>query len=203
MPDLIVETPRTKLVPADVSDGTALYDLLLDLGLHSMPSREAFLASFDAGDYFSVHACRTGQVVGYANLHSPDPAGHVQMGIFTDPAKAGYGIGGEAMILLVNYAFAKWSELRKIYFSTTEASLERLGVGNLPYEAALPDHLYFRGRLWTVYIYALHRRVWEEQSGPLLDRMLGRPAAEPEDEYRPTAWQYVVESVKWLSGNRK
>ncbi|GII90666.1 GNAT family N-acetyltransferase [Sinosporangium siamense] len=202
---LHVETPRTALVPADAKDATTLYRLLLKLGLHSLPPLESFVASFD-NDWvdvqFVVRARQSDETVGFASLQGLDPAGHIQAGIFLDQERAGYGVGGEAMMLLMNYAFTRWGELRKVYFMTTDASLARFGAMSrtATREATLPQHMFFRGRLWDVYIYSVRRQMWEEQGAGLLSRLIdGAPQEEPEEEYTVTRWVYFVESVKWLA----
>ncbi|MEU4835559.1 GNAT family protein [Streptosporangium sp. NPDC023615] len=180
-----LETQRTTLSIADLSDGVILYELLLGLGLHSMPPLKVFLEQLkkqNISALFTIKLRQSGETVGFGTLHEMDPAGHIQIGIFTDTDKARYGLGGEAMMLLVNYAFATWENVRKVYFVTTDASIDRLGwVGDLiPREATLPKHMFFQGCLWDVHFYAIYRRIWEEKGADVLTRLVeGPPAARP------------------------
>lgn len=193
-----VETQRTSLSIADPSDGIALYELLLGLGLHSMPPLKVFLeqlAQQDISALFAITLRHTGETVGFGTLHEMDPAGHINIGIFTDTDKARFGLGGEAMMLLVNYAFATWDNVRKVYFVTTDASLDRLGwVGDLiPKEATLPEHMFFRGRLWDVHFYAIYRTMWQQQGADVLARLVQGPGAE-----RPKGFRALLHHLKRL-----
>jgi RimJ/RimL family protein N-acetyltransferase len=174
-----VETQRVVLRPAGSSDGEAVYDLLLRLGLHSLPSMESFLKTFDrnAAAMFAIHLRHNDELIGFGSLQQLDRNGHIQVGIFTDVAKARYGVGGEAMMLLVNYAFATWDHLRKVYFLTTEASLDSFGsaLGTIPKEATLPQHSYFAGKLWDLHWYAVYRATWEQIGATVLARLVQGP----------------------------
>ncbi|MEU3168260.1 GNAT family protein [Streptosporangium sp. NPDC006930] len=193
-----VETQRTALTIADPSDGVALYELLLGLGLHSMPPLKVFvdqLKKQDISAIFAIKLRHSGETVGFGTLHEMDPAGHIQVGIFTDTDKARYGLGGEAMMLLVNYAFATWEDIRKVYFVTTDASIDRIGwVGDLiPKEATLPKHMFFRGCLWDVHFYAIYRHMWEKQGADVLTRLVRGPEAE-----RPRGIRALIHHLRWL-----
>ncbi|MBP2473523.1 RimJ/RimL family protein N-acetyltransferase [Crossiella equi] len=191
------QTQRIALRPIEPGDGTAVYELLLRLGLHSLPPLETFLSTYDRGAnaIFRITARHNGETVGFGSLQHLDPHGHIQVGIFTDPDKARLGIGGEAMMLLVNYAFATWEEVRKIYFLTTDVHLEAFGttLARVPRELTLPEHVYFAGRLWDLHWYAIYREEWTALNAPVLDRLVRgpavrttlEPAAEPDSAPTP------------------
>ncbi|MFI7443479.1 GNAT family N-acetyltransferase [Nonomuraea indica] len=176
MPHPHLETIRTRLRPAGEEDVPRLYDVLARLGLHSLPTPSAFAEQHRQGAeaQFAIHVRPSDDVIGFSSLQHLNRAGHIQVGIFTDPALSKLGAGAEAMMLTVNYAFATWEHVRKVYFSTTEASLRDLGRGMslVPREAVIPEHLFFQGRLWDVHFYAITRESWEESGARIVDRMV-------------------------------
>jgi RimJ/RimL family protein N-acetyltransferase len=171
-----LETIRTRLRPAADEDVPRLYEVLAKLGLHSLPTPEEFARSYNQGveAQFAIQVRRSGEVIGFSSLQQLNRAGHIQIGIFTDPGESRFGVGAEAMMLTVNYGFAAWEQVRKIYFSTTEASLPGLGRGIslIPREAVLPEHLFFQGRLWDVHFYAITRQAWLESGAHIVERLV-------------------------------
>lgn len=177
-----LETKRIRFIPMRGSeDGEELYHLLTRLGIMSLPHLDAFLEGYGQGSehIFVVESVRTGQNLGYATLQQLNPAGHVQGGVFLDLDEASVGMGIDVSTLLVNYSFASWDHLRKIYFLTTDASTGRFGGGlagaNL--EGTMRDHLYFQGRHWDLYYYSLAREEWIGSGAGFLERLL--PVAGP------------------------
>ncbi|SDH06591.1 Protein N-acetyltransferase, RimJ/RimL family [Sinosporangium album] len=175
-----LETRQVALQPAEAADGLSFYQLLLRLGLHSLPSMESFLKSFEErpetlAAVFAIRLRENGELLGFGSLQERDRAGHIQVGLFMETERVRRGVGAEAMMLLVNYAFAVWPELRKVYFLTTDASLPRFGSALLatPREASLPAHVFFRGRLWDLHFYAVGRGEWERVGARLLGRLAG------------------------------
>lgn len=185
------ETQRIVLRPAETADGAEIYHLLLRLGLNSLPRLDEFVATFDHGAaaIFAIHLRHDNQVVGFGTIQQLDPDGHVQVGIFTDAERAKYGIGGEAMMLLINYAFATWTFVRKVYFLTTEASMGAFGsaLATVPREATLPEHVYFAGKLWDLHWYAVYRDGWEEQTARLVSRLAEGPRFIADADAEPAA----------------
>lgn len=169
-------TKRSVLRPMGPENGPEVYELLLKLGIQSLPARDVFLRTFDRGSaaMFSVRLRGGAEDIGYATLHQLSPAGHVQTGVFLDTDKARFGVGGEVSTLIVNYAFAHWPGLRKVYFLTTEASAEGFGVGlrMTTIEATLPGHMYFAGRHWDLSYYSIDRATWEATGALFLARLL-------------------------------
>lgn len=169
-------TKRTVLRPIGADDCDGVYALLSKLGLQSLPPIRSFRMTFDRGSaaMFAVRLRAGGDDVGYATLHHRSPAGHVQTGVFVDTERARFGIGGEVSTLIVNYAFAQWPGLRKVYFLTTDASIEGFGVGlgKSTLEATLPEHLFFRGRHWDLYYYSIDRAGWEASGARFLQRLV-------------------------------
>jgi len=159
-------------------DAGILYDLLLDLGLNTLPTLDQWMdggiASQNANAQFVVHRVADDAIIGFSALYELDAnAGHIKVGVYTCAGASGLGIGAEACILTLNYAFAMWN-VRKVYFHTTDASLPSLGrtLGKIAHrEAVLLDHQFFRGRLWDTHIYAIHRSDWESIGHPLTVRL--------------------------------
>lgn len=159
-----------------------LYDLLVKLGLESLPSADDFardyhLAMEHSVEMIEISLKQTGEVVGFGSIKEHDPAGHVKLGIFMDSDKLPVGVGAEAMMMLVNYSFAKWDYLRKVYAVTTEASLKSFGsaLATSPREALLSDHMYFQGRLWDLHYYSVSKSSWIAHGMPILDRIVRGP----------------------------
>lgn len=174
----VLRSSRIYLRPATRADGTTLYGLLLDLGLNTLPTLDQWIdggiASRNANAQFVIHRVSDESVVGFSALYELDGnAGHIKAGVYTGPNDHAPGVGAEACIFTINYAFAMWN-LRKVYFHTTEASLGSLGQALsrvAQQEAVLPEYQYFRGRLWDLYIYAIHRSEWETVGRPLAERL--------------------------------
>ena len=184
-----VETRRVRLRPATASDGTDNYELFLRNGMNNLPNLDMWLAAYsrdlaahsaysrDLAGHFVIQQRRDGADVGFGGLSELSPAGHCEVGLYTDLAKADVGIGAEATLLFINYAFATW-RVRKVYMRTTDAAVGFFG-GTLAAisrkEAVLPQHQYFRGRLWDVYLYAVYREAWDERGAALVERLVGGP----------------------------
>ncbi|MCK9874149.1 GNAT family protein [Nocardiopsis dassonvillei] len=172
-----LESRRIKLVPGSISRES--YEIFLQSGIESLPTLDRYLEEFrpdEVSAYFYVDLQATGERVGVTTLHAMNPnAGHIEAGLYIgDKGKGAPGVGHEAGLLTINYAFAMWN-VRKVYIKTTEASIPSLGskLGNLKREAILPDHFFFCGRLWDVHIYAVYRVDWEAGIGEYLrDRIV-------------------------------
>ncbi|MFJ9555958.1 GNAT family N-acetyltransferase [Nocardiopsis sp. NPDC101807] len=181
-----LETPRVRFRPIDEENVLDLYQLLLKLGIETLPSRDNFESSFRAVDdsevtVLQIETKKDGEVRGFASIREHSPAGHAKIGIFMDPHGIPVGVGAESMMLLVNYAFARWEDLRKVYALTTDASLMHFGSALFatPREATLPGHVYFRGQLWDLHYYSVSRESWAGTGAKLLTRMAGdRPRRE-------------------------
>ncbi|MFD3688542.1 GNAT family N-acetyltransferase [Nocardiopsis sp. NPDC058631] len=113
---------------------------------------------------FSIKSNGDDSSAGFSMLLDLDQdAGHVHTAVYIDPAAARRGIGADATLLTVNYAFAMWN-IRKVYFETTEASSGDFGamLDKSP-EATLKDYIFFRGNLWDLKVCALTRDEWEKE----------------------------------------
>ncbi len=185
-----VETRRVRLRAVTVGDADDEYDLFLRNGMNNLPNLDMWLASYskdlaehssyarDRAAHFVIQQLRDGSDVGFGGLFELSPAGHVELGLYTDLTKADLGIGAEAVLLLYNYAFATW-RVRKVYARTTDAAIGFFGgtLGSIARrEATLPEHQYFRGLLWDIYIYAVYRADWEARGRTLLDRLVADPS---------------------------
>ena len=190
MISLHLETPRVRFRPIDEENVRGLYHLLLKLGIETLPSRDNFETSFRAVDdtavsVLQIETAREGEVLGFASVREHSPAGHAKIGIFMDPEGIPVGVGAESMMLLVNYAFARWEGLRKVYALTTDASLMHFGSALFatPKEATLPGHVYFRGQLWDLHYYSVSRESWTQTGAKLLTRIArGRAGADGDAE---------------------
>ncbi|WP_218952244.1 GNAT family N-acetyltransferase [Amycolatopsis anabasis] len=168
-----VESKRVLLRPATAEDGPKVYEILFQSGRSTLPTLEVFLQNFSRGvaAQFLVQRRDSDHVVGFSSLSELTPAGHVQAAVHTD-AEQSEGISADAAALTVNFAFAMW-RIRKVYFQTHEADLTGLGftgeyASAVRQEAVLPDHLYFQGKLWDMYVHAIYREEWDVQGTELL-----------------------------------
>lgn len=162
-----MKSRRITLQPKSTSPTPEDYNLILKLGLDSTSNFESFSAamqkkSIDAN--FSIRLNGDDSAAGFSMLLDLDQdAGHVHTAVYIDPAAARQGIGADATLLTVNYAFAMWN-IRKVYFETTDASSGDFGAMlEKPPEATLNDYIFFRGRLWDLKVYALTRDEWEKE----------------------------------------
>lgn len=159
-----VETRRLRLVPSTASEET--FDILLSGGVESLSDLDTYLADHKKSDinaYFLAVSKATGKTVGFTTLHELNQAaGHVQVGLYSDVRQENLGLGNEAGMLTINYAFAMWN-VRKVYVRTTEATIANFGpkMEEVEPEAVLREHFYFCGRLWSLYIYSITRQDWE------------------------------------------
>ncbi|GHC96565.1 hypothetical protein GCM10007079_49370 [Nocardiopsis terrae] len=164
-----VESRRLRLVPSTASAET--FQILLTGGVESLGGIDAYLAEHEKSDiraYFLMESRATGETVGFTTLHElNEAAGHVQVGLYTDVTKENLGLGGEAAMMTINYAFAMWN-IRKVYIRTTKATISNFGpqVEKSEPEAVLRDHFYFCGKLWDVYVYSIMREDWIEWGVP-------------------------------------
>jgi len=173
------KTRRTLLRHANPPEGVTAHDLLLKAELNDLPSAEVFgaLYSKEVSAQFLVERRDTDRVVGYVSFHHLDLSGqHMRASFLTDPAVAGNGLGAEVTLMTINYAFAMWN-VRKIYFWTTETDFDvfRTAFNAAHKEATLPEHLYDRGVLRDVHIYAVYREQWEEHGAELLNKLTQGP----------------------------
>ena len=171
-----IETPRIQLRPASAAaDGPAFYRLLLQLGINTLPTQEDFVSAYcrDFAAYFAIRRREEGDEIGFCALFQLDPAGHVEVGVYTDPSRNGSSLGAEAALLTINYAFAMWN-IRKIYYRASGASLPSIGgivIDLARKEGLLPGHQYFRGQLWDMHIFAIYREQWEAKGAGLVEHL--------------------------------
>ena len=162
-----------------VGVAVTVHDLLLKAGLSNLPTAETFasLCMKEVSAQFTVERRDTGQTVGFVSFHHLDLSGqHVRASFRTDPALAGNDLAAEVILMTINYAFASWN-IRKIYFWTTDTDLQSFptAFSSTHREATLPEHLYDRGALQDVHIYATYREQWEEHGAALLDKLAQSP----------------------------
>jgi RimJ/RimL family protein N-acetyltransferase len=131
-----------------------------------IPSYETFVHSLthDVLAQFLVVHPETGRQLGYVVAYRTDPRNrYTHIGIVMIPSLIGKGVGGEALILFVNYLFATWS-LRKIYAEIPEFNYGAVASGSGRFfreEAKLRRHLFYGGNYWDQYVVAIYRDEWE------------------------------------------
>jgi hypothetical protein len=167
---------RIALRPATDADAEWNFNLILRLGIASVPRLDRFASAYAETAVAHFIACdlRSDVQVGYSSLHNADPAGrHIELGVLTDPDCSIPAVGAETFFLTANYAFVSLP-ICKLYMRVTEASAAEFG-GTLATmsrrEGTLREHFYFRGRHWDVYIMAVHRDDWLRLGKPIADRI--------------------------------
>ncbi|MGF1646451.1 MAG: GNAT family N-acetyltransferase [Kineosporiaceae bacterium] len=151
----------------------------MKFGMNEPPAPDAFGRRMmdQVVRLFVVELSGRDEAIGFAMLQNHSPAGHVEVGIYTDDSRSPVGAGAEATVLLINYAFAAL-EVLKVYAVTTELSRGGFGVAFTAgvREATLPDHFYFHGRLWDAYYYAVTLDEWLRVGIPFVDRLTSAPS---------------------------
>ncbi|MDQ4096275.1 MAG: GNAT family N-acetyltransferase [Actinomycetota bacterium] len=173
----VLSTSRIRLRPATRADGAEFYHVLLELGLSTLPTLDHWIDGVlgfkDSAAQFAVHRKADDELLGFTALYQLDPnARHVKAGVYARFEQA-RGLAAEASVLTLNYAFAMW-DMRKVYFHTTEASLLHYGGAIAKVarrEAILQEYLFFRGQLWDVHVFAIHRQDWEGIGSQLVRRL--------------------------------
>lgn len=155
---------RLALHPASGSDQGDFAQLFVRTGVETVrpavrPAQGGGMRAYAA---FRVTRLGTGEQVGFGGLHNLDPAGHVRCAVYMNPEKARLGVGSEAILLLVNYAFATL-DIERVIGQTTEASFSSFGISDRDERTGtLRQHLYFRGRAWDLHNFQVERSDWEE-----------------------------------------
>jgi hypothetical protein len=171
------ESNRIELRPASAADARLAYDILFRLGRSGLPLVDAYVETFGQGTSacFLVHRKDTEEVAGLATLSDLTPGGHVRAEISLSAGQPDE-IRAHAAALVTNFAFAMW-RTRKVYFHETEEGAAAVGFTGpharmVRAEAILPDHVYFHGRLWDVYISAIYRDQWDIHGVDLLKQIV-------------------------------
>jgi hypothetical protein len=170
---------RIKLRPVTDADAEWNFNLILRLGIASVPRLDRFASAYadSTAEHFIACEIRSGARVAYSSLHNADPAWrHVELGVLADADCGIPAVGAETFFLTANYAFMSWP-ICKLYIRTTQAS-GVLGSGTLTAmfrsEGILRDHLFFRGRYWDVFIMAGYRDDWLRRGVPVVRRITAR-----------------------------
>jgi RimJ/RimL family protein N-acetyltransferase len=144
--------------------------------VHS-PSEQQFTQAIalNVMAHFIVIGLKTGDPIGYVVAHDADlEHGTVHMGIFLLPTHQKVGLGAEAGGLLLKYLFEQDS-IRKVYGTAIDQTSPTRGWNRLfRQEACLREHCWFHGRYWNEYIFAIHRRDWNDLAKRFLGRLLSR-----------------------------
>jgi RimJ/RimL family protein N-acetyltransferase len=128
---------------------------------------QAAVAPDTPGTWFqlAVVAAESGGVVGDCGLHfrADDPR-QVEVGITLAPAHQGRGLATEALARVLDYLFGGLGKHR--VSAVTDADnhaaaglLRRVGFRQ---EAHHVEHVWFKGRWGSEYVFALLRREWQE-----------------------------------------
>ncbi|SHJ73497.1 hypothetical protein SAMN05421803_10920 [Nocardiopsis flavescens] len=179
-----LESRNVRLIPVTESNSDQLHGHLLRSGLElvfTVEAQEERISSLLGTNVtaFLVQQKTDGEIVGCCSLRGPEPAGHMNAAIYTERENLAFGVGAESMTLLINFAFARWDAVRKVYFITTDASTDRFDTElvSLPRELTLRDHGFFRGRYWDFYYYSIQREMWETQVAPFVNRLVAAASA--------------------------
>ena len=104
----------------------------------------------------------SGELLGDCGLHFLDDGRQVELGITLSPAGQGRGLAAEALECVIRYAFDTLGKHRVL--AVTDADnlaaarlFRRLGFRQ---EAHLVEHVWFKGRWGSEYVFALLRREW-------------------------------------------
>ncbi|MDI6105158.1 GNAT family N-acetyltransferase [Actinoplanes sp. NEAU-A12] len=168
---------RIRLRPATTTDRADFFQTVVRAGMGS--SRQVARPTTRVAKphaAFLVVLRSTDETIGFSTLHTLDPAGHIQCGVYLDPQRAKLGVGSETVQLTINYAFATL-DVDKVITQTTEASFASFGVTTEDNQASRvqADHLYFRGQLWDQYGFHVDRQEWDDYVDRKADRVLPSP----------------------------
>ncbi|WP_188193695.1 GNAT family protein [Nonomuraea sp. SYSU D8015] len=171
-----LDVGRTALRCVDPLDSKGAHGFLTEHGSGGGLSHEVLsvLWAVDLGEVaaqFQVEARDTGRVAGLSVLQRLDlNGGHVQAGVFVDPADE--EVRSAASALTVNYAFANWS-VRKVYVWTVEEDLAELREASeiVRREATLREFVHDGGLLRDLTIFAVYREDWARVVPNLLRRL--------------------------------
>ena len=114
----------------------------------------------------AIVSAATGGVIGDCGLHClENDARQMEIGITLAPSHHGFGYGNEAIECLLHYAFGNLGTHRAfavidVLNHPAIALFRRLGFRQ---EAHFVDHVWFKGRWSSEYIFAILHREWEER----------------------------------------
>lgn len=164
---------RVELRPVVPEDYPYLFSLSLDPRIcfrwrlrNTTPSFEGFVAGLFQGilAQFLVVERSTGERSGLISVYNVDFKNDIgYLAMVLDPRIHGTPMTVEALSLFMNYVFTSWP-LRKVYAETTELSYPQFegGKGRLfELEGVYPEHEYYDGRYWCMYMLAFYRTRWE------------------------------------------
>ena len=129
---------------------------------------QAGLEPNDPGTWFQlgIVVAANGVLVGDCGLHcrQEDPR-QMELGITLAPDHQGHGYAGEAIECLLSLVFGSLGAHRVAAVTDAEnraaaALFTRLGFRR---EAHFVEHLWFKGRWGSEYVFALLRREWEQR----------------------------------------
>jgi hypothetical protein len=178
-----VATRRITLIPVDPPlEGAAIRALLAEDDLAEPDDVDVFQHTFP-GDgqadttQFLIHRPDIERTVGFAALSELDlDRGGIQVHVLAKAVTTPHGMGLEATVLLVNYAFAVWP-IEQVYFPVRA---KKAGHFNLPAiiseNAVLPDHLRRQKPSPELKVFSIHRDPWLKYGTKLLARLQRSPS---------------------------
>ncbi|MBB5958548.1 hypothetical protein FHS29_005156 [Saccharothrix tamanrassetensis] len=168
---------RVELRPGTADDGPRFYQTLLRVGVESLPApgafRKQFLGNLQA--MFRIQRHGSDEVIGFATLRELGQARHIRLAVYVEKDRGRNGVSGEALYLVVNYAFATYN-VDTILCRTTEASFAYLRGGGDEFQKPIgifPGHRYFRGRLLDLHHFLIFRDEWSAYWNEIEHYMIG------------------------------
>jgi len=165
---LVLETPRTRLVPIGLEDEAFVRDLERSPDVVLRYRRGASFAgsrpSSDVAAQFVVVDREASRRAGVAVLYGVDlAAGHARVAVAVSDEYRNASWLGEAYLLFTRYAFRAFP-LHKLYGEVPAYNDEQVrgGAGRLfVEEGRLADHVWADGRWWDLVYYSLDRAAFE------------------------------------------
>lgn len=177
---------QVSLRPVTPDDYGYLYYLAMDPSVsfrwrlrNTTPSFDVFKQSLHQNVLcqYMVTDTHSGQPDGFITLYNVDFRNGIgYLAYVIDPRVQGTPAAFHGLVLFLGSVFRAW-DLHKIYAETTDLSWPSFSSGGGRYfevEGTYPDHEWYDGQLWTMYVLAFYRSKWI----PLLERWM--PLVAPE-----------------------
>jgi RimJ/RimL family protein N-acetyltransferase len=160
------------------SDVTSLYLWTAQREVYSLEDYEQLLLSRFRGFYHSyfvvtdLQGTPQGFVYSYeANLFD----GFAFIAQYLEPQARGQGRGVEILLLFLNFLFAYFGSLRKLYCDVYEYNVETLSMlkrGGFEVEGCFRRHRFYGGRYYDMFRLTLYREMFAQTIAPRLEQAL-------------------------------